>query len=104
MFVMGRGRLARSAALAAVFAALLACCKTDPSSASIGVPQCDEYLSKRTRCIDKMNPAAATDARTALAAQVKALSQASATPTGKAGLAATCEQLVRGLATDGRCN
>jgi chromosome segregation ATPase len=63
-----------------------------PAEDSIGVPECDEYITKYRECIDdKMPQATRETALKALDASVDAWKQAAATPLGKEALAEACK-------------
>lgn len=59
---------------------------------SIGVPECDEYFSKYSKCIqDKVPEAAREMIESSLSKSMDAWKQAAATDEGKAQLASTCK-------------
>jgi hypothetical protein len=61
----------------------------------IGVPECDEFMSKYLACIDSKMPAAAIETtRDALRETVQAWKQAATTPEGRAALANACKQMM----------
>lgn len=65
---------------------------TAPSGDSIGVPECDTYISKYTSCImDKVPEAGRDMMKSSLDQSLSAWKQAAATPEGKAGLAMACK-------------
>lgn len=62
------------------------------SSASIGVPECDEYLNKVQACIDNHVPEDSRAMQRQSMDQIRdQWRQAAANPTAKAGLAAGCK-------------
>ena len=68
-----------------------------PAGASVGVPECDAYLTKYEACIGKMSGPAKMAAEPALKAQRDSFKQAAATPAGKASLANTCKQSMESI-------
>jgi hypothetical protein len=64
---------------------------TTSSGDSIGVKECDDYVTKYEACIDKMGPAAKTAAEPGFKAQRDAFKQAASTAAGKAALATQCK-------------
>ena len=56
-----------------------------------GVAECDDYMKKYLACIDKLAPAAQTQARQSLDQSRAAWKQAASTEQGKAMLATTCK-------------
>jgi hypothetical protein len=61
------------------------------AGADFGVAECDEYMKKYLACVDKLAPAAQTQARQALEQSRAAWKQAASTDQGKAALATTCK-------------
>jgi hypothetical protein len=61
------------------------------ASADFGVAECDDYFKKYLACIDKLAPAAQTQARQTLDQSREAWKQAASTVEGKAALASTCK-------------
>jgi hypothetical protein len=61
------------------------------ASTDFGVAECDDYFKKYLACIDKLAPAAQTQARQALDQSRAAWKQAASTEQGKAALATTCK-------------
>jgi hypothetical protein len=60
---------------------------------AIGVPECDEYLTKYQACIDSKVPEAARASLTQAFAQTReAWKQAAATPQGKQAMVMGCRQ------------
>lgn len=59
--------------------------------AEFGVAECDDYMKKYLACIDKLAPAAQTQARQALDQSRESWKQAAATEAGKSALATTCK-------------
>ena len=57
----------------------------------IGVPECDEYISKVEACLAKVPAAGQPAVKTSLDTMRKTWKDAAATPQGKAGLAAGCK-------------
>jgi len=59
---------------------------------SVGVPECDEYISKYTKCVSDKIPAAQKGLmEKSLATMKDAWKKAAATEAGKAGLATACK-------------
>lgn len=67
------------------------------SAGSIGVPECDAYLTKYEACIAKMSGPAKMVAEPALKIQRDSFKQSAATPAGKASLANTCKQSMESI-------
>ena len=61
---------------------------------SIGVKECDEYVTKYEACIGKMPGAAKDQAAAAFKMQRESLQKSAATPEGKAALASSCKQMI----------
>lgn len=63
------------------------------SGDSVGVPACDEYLTKYEKCISSKVPEAArASMKSSMDTMRQSWKQAAATPAGKAGLEAGCKQ------------
>jgi len=63
------------------------------SGDSIGVPACDEYLTKYEKCISSKVPEAGrAQMKASMDTMRKSWKQAASTPAGKAGLEAGCKQ------------
>ena len=66
-----------------------------PVAAEVGVPECDDFLTKYQACVESKVPEAA---RAGLKASIEttkgAWKQAAATPEGKTGLVAACKQML----------
>src|ERR687888_926106 len=63
------------------------------SGDKIGVPECDDYISKYEACINgKVPEVMRASVKAALETSRKLWKDAAATPQGKAGLAAACKQ------------
>ena len=83
-----------------VVVALLACKKKEESSSTgtasadaVGVPECDEYLTKYEKCIkDKVPAAARPSLETSMKQTRDSWKSLAANPTTKAGLAQGCKQ------------
>jgi hypothetical protein len=60
-------------------------------SPEFGVAECDDYFKKYLACIDKLAPAAQTQARQMLEQSRTAWKQAASTDEGRTGLATTCK-------------
>lgn len=60
-------------------------------SSEFGVAECDDYMKKYLACIDKLAPAAQTQAREALEQSRNSWKQAASTEIGRAGLATACK-------------
>jgi hypothetical protein len=66
--------------------------KTTEKGETIGVVECDVYISKYTKCImDKVPEAARGMMKSTLDQSLTAWKQAAATPQGKQGLAVACK-------------
>ena len=64
----------------------------DGGGEGVGVPECDDYVEKYTKCIDEKMPEAAREtSKKALQTSVDAWKKAAATPAGKEGLAQACK-------------
>jgi hypothetical protein len=61
------------------------------ASTDFGVAECDDYFKKYLACVDKLAPAAQTQARQALEQSRAAWKQAASTEQGKSALASTCK-------------
>ncbi|MBS2012398.1 MAG: hypothetical protein JST00_05910 [Deltaproteobacteria bacterium] len=87
--------------------AAIACSKKEEASGgggnSIGVAECDEYIAKYQKCIDKMPAAAKSTAEQGFKAQVDAWKTSAATPQGKAALKTGCKATLDALATNPLC-
>lgn len=65
---------------------------TAPAADSIGVPECDDYISKYEKCVNSKVPEMARAAMKSAFDQTRASwKTAAATPEGKQGLAAACK-------------
>jgi hypothetical protein len=64
---------------------------TASSGDKVGVPECDEYLSKYEACLSKLPAAAKTQYESAFEQTRKQWRAAAATPQGKAALAQGCK-------------
>ncbi len=65
--------------------------KTEVGGETVGVAECDAYISKYTKCImDKVPEAARGMLKQTLDQSLSAWKQAAGTPEGKAGLAMAC--------------
>ncbi len=63
-----------------------------PAADSVGVPECDDYISKYEKCINSKVPEMARATMKAAFDQTRASwKSAAATPEGKQGLAAACK-------------
>jgi hypothetical protein len=95
-------RMVVGVASALVLVALLACKKKEESSSSsstassgesLGVPECDEYLTKYEKCIKDKVPAASRPQLEQTMKQTRdTWKQLAANPVTKAGLAQGCKQ------------
>lgn len=88
--------------------AAIACSKKEEASAggggnSIGVAECDEYIAKYQKCIDKMPAAAKPTAEQGFKTQIDAWKTSAATPAGKEALKAGCKATLDALATNPLC-
>lgn len=83
----------------------IACSKKEEaaSGGAIGVPECDEYITKYTACIAKMPAAAKGTAEQGFKTQVDAWKASAATPAGKAALKAGCKATLDSLASNALC-
>jgi hypothetical protein len=93
-------------ALMLVFSALLACKKKKEAAEgtgtgtaavaaadSVGVPECDEYLTKYDKCLsEKVPEAARPQLKQSIGMMRNAWKQAASNPAAKAGLAQGCKQ------------
>ncbi|HMF55596.1 MAG TPA: hypothetical protein VK619_04495 [Pyrinomonadaceae bacterium] len=69
--------------------------QTASTAGSIGVPECDEYLTKYEVCLNQHVPEASRAQMRAAFEQTRtSWKQAASTPQGKAGLAAGCKQIL----------
>jgi hypothetical protein len=95
-------RLSVAVGMGLVVVALLACKKKEESTGSsasasgadaVGVPECDEYLTKYEKCIkDKVPAAARPQLETSMKQTRDSWKSLAANPTTKAGLAQGCKQ------------
>jgi hypothetical protein len=69
------------------------------ASADFGVAECDDYFKKYLACIDKLAPAAQTQARQVVEQSRTAWKQAASSVEGKAALASTCKAASDAAAT-----
>ena len=96
--------------------AAVACSKKDDAGAaastsgasggSIGVKECDEYVSRYEACFSKMDAIAKAAAEPAFKAQRDAFKQSAAaatTPDAKAALANSCKQAATALDSNPSC-
>jgi hypothetical protein len=66
---------------------------TSTSGDKIGVPECDDYISKYEACVNSKVPEAMrASVKATLETSRKMWKDAATTPQGKAGLAAACKQ------------
>jgi len=92
-----------------VLSALVAaagCSKKEEAAASggaIGVPECDEYITKYTACIAKMPAASKSTVEAGFKTQVDAWKASAATPQGKAALKVGCKATLDSLASNALC-
>lgn len=64
----------------------------DSAANSIGVPECDAYISKYEKCVmDKVPESARDMLKSSFEQSTKAWKEAAATPEGKASLATACQ-------------
>lgn len=67
---------------------------------TIGVPECDDYIAKMSKCLEGMDPAAAGAAKTGFDTVVKGWKDAvAANPDAKAALGTGCKAAMDGAAT-----
>jgi hypothetical protein len=64
---------------------------TAAAGEKIGVPECDEYITKVEACLAKVPPAGQAAVKSSMDTMRTAWKQAAATSQGKAGLAAGCK-------------
>ena|SRR5947209_8848578 len=70
-----------------------AAANTGTSGDKIGVPECDEYISKYEACVNSKVPEAMrATVKASMETARKMWKDAAATPQGKAGLATACKQ------------
>lgn len=96
-------------ALGLVVVALLACKKKEESTSSgstgttaeaIGVPECDEYLTKYEKCVkDKVPEASRAQMEATLKQTRETYKKLADNPVTKAGLPASCKQAMEALKT-----
>ena len=84
------------------------CSKKDEAAAggsggSIGVAECDEYVTKYTACIGKMPAASKATVEQGLKTQTEAWKASASTPEGKAALKAGCKATLDSLASNPMC-
>lgn len=66
--------------------------ETKAGRASIGVPECDDYINKYEKCVTENVPEAARDSlKSALDQSYDAWKQSASTPQGKSALASGCK-------------
>lgn len=86
---------------------VVGCTKKEEATAggggSIGVAECDEYVTKYSACIAKMPAAAKPTAEQGFKAQQDAWKASAATPEGKAMLKTMCKTTLDTLATNPLC-
>lgn len=83
--------------------AVAGCGKKEASAGSIGVAECDEYVTKYTACLDKMPAASKSAAEQGFKAQVDAWKTSAGTEQGKAMLKVGCKATLDSLATNPLC-
>jgi hypothetical protein len=95
---MKRSWLLSLVLVAVVLGALLACKKkakteaTGTTAASVGVPECDEYLTKYDKCLsEKVPEASRPQLKQSIETMRSAWKQAAANPMAKPGLAEGCK-------------
>lgn len=94
-------------AMAVVLVALLACKKkeektetTGASAESVGVAECDEYLTKYDKCLsDKVPEAARPQMKQSIATMRSTWKQTAANPASKVGLAQGCKAALESAKT-----
>ena len=74
-----------------------------PAADTIGVPECDAYLTRFATCLSKMPPSAREAVKAAMAQTRRAYAQAAATPAGRAGLVPGCRTALDALAQNPFC-
>lgn len=86
-------------AMLLVLSVLMACKKDEKSESTassadaIGVPECDEYLTKYEKCVkDKVPEAARPQLEQSMKTMRDSWKQAASNPAAKAGLATGCKQ------------
>jgi hypothetical protein len=89
----GKGADQPAAAPAAPAASSVAPAAATASTDSIGVPECDAYVTKYMQCVGtKVPEMSRAQYKAAFDQAIAAWKQAAATPQGRAGLAAACTQ------------
>ena len=73
------------------------------SGGSIGVPECDEYITKYSACIAKMPANQKTIVEQGFKAQQDAWKASAATPQGKTALKSGCAATLATLASNPMC-
>src|SRR5688572_21067022 len=73
------------------------------SGDSVGVAECDDYLTKMEACLGKMPAEAKAAQEQAFKQSREAWKQAAATPQGKDGLKTTCKASLDALAQNPMC-
>lgn len=77
--------------------------KTAAAGETIGVAECDEYLTKMEACMGKMPAEAKAVQEAAFKQSRDAWKQAAATPQGKEGLKTGCKAALDALANNPAC-
>ena len=70
---------------------------------SIGVPECDDYVSKMRACLDKMPAEAKGASQGAFEQSISAWKQAASNEASKAGLATACKAALDAIAQNPMC-
>lgn len=83
--------------------AVAGCSKKEPAAGSIGVAECDEYITKYSACIEKMPAATKSTAEQGFKSQVEAWKTSAGTDQGKAMLKVGCKATLDSLATNPLC-
>lgn len=75
---------------------------TDPGT-PLGVPECDDYLTRFEACVPKFPEQAQTALRNAIVVQRAAFRKQIATPEGRAASVETCKRLAEQLSQNPNC-
>lgn len=70
---------------------------TTSSAGQIGVTECDEYITKTEKCLEKMPEASRATFKTGIDATINAWKQSATTPEAKASLATGCKAALDGM-------
>lgn len=70
---------------------------TTAAAGSVGVPECDDYITKMEACMSSMDPAMKSQYESAFKSTRDAWTQAAATPQGKEGLKIGCQSALTSM-------